>query len=61
MGKSSLWTVVGVIVAVVIAWLLVDALFHLVWLIARLAAVAVVAVVVFFLLRMLLSRRDSGD
>jgi len=59
MTKNSLWTVVGVIIAVVIAWWLVGALFSLLWFIAKLAIVAVVAVVVFFVLRNLF-RSDAG-
>ena len=39
MTKNSLWTVIGVIVAVVIAWWLVGVLFSLLWFIAKLAIV----------------------
>lgn len=49
--KNTLWTVIGVIVAVVIAWWIVSALFSLLWFIAKLAIVAVVALVVFLVLR----------
>lgn len=56
---SRLWTVLGVIVAVVIAWVLVDALFSILWFIGKLAIVAVVAVIVFFVLRNLVSRRGE--
>jgi hypothetical protein len=58
-NKSTLWTIVGVIAAVVIAWVLVDVFFHVVWFIARAGFVVVVAVIVFFVLRMLFARRDS--
>ncbi len=59
MNKSTLWTVLGVIGAIVIAWWLVNVLFSLMWFIFKLAVVAVVAVVVFFVLRSLLrSVRD---
>ena len=54
--KSRVWTVVGVIAAIVIAWFVVDLLFSLLWLVARLAIVAVVAVIVFFVLRSVFSR-----
>ena len=57
MSKNA-WAVVGVVVAVVIAWWLVDVLFHLAWMVARLSIVAVVAVIVFFVIRALVSRRD---
>ena len=56
MTKSSVWTILGVIVAVVIAWWLVSALFSLLWFIAKLAVVAVVAVAVYAGLRALLNR-----
>lgn len=59
MTKNSLWTVVGVVIAVVIAWWIVGALFSLLWFIAKLAIVAVVAVVVFFVLRNLF--RSDGN
>jgi hypothetical protein len=52
------WTVLGVIAAIVIAWVLVDVLFSLLWFIGKLVIVAVVAVIVFFILRGLFSRRD---
>ncbi len=56
--SRNVWTVIGVIVAVVIAWWLVDVLFHLAWMVARLSIVAVVAVVVFFFIRALVAKRD---
>lgn len=59
MTKSTLWTVVGVVVAVVIAWFLVDVIFRLAWLVAKLGLIALVAVVVFFVLRMLFARTDD--
>jgi hypothetical protein len=59
MTKNSLWTVVGVILAVVIAWWLVSALFSVLWFIAKLAIVLVVAVGVFFFLRSVFSRSDD--
>ena len=51
MNKNSLWTILGVIVAVVIAWWLVGVLFSVLWFIAKLAIVAVVAVLVYLALR----------
>lgn len=59
MTRSSLWTVVGVVVAVLIAWFLVDVIFKLAWLIAKLGLVAVVAVVVFLVIRMLFRRSED--
>jgi len=49
--SRTVWTVLGVIAAVVIAWILVNVLFSLLWFIGKLAIVAVVAVIVFFVLR----------
>jgi high-affinity Fe2+/Pb2+ permease len=51
-----LGTILGVIVAVVIAWFVVDLALHFVYLVFRLVLVAIVAVVVFFALRYLLRR-----
>ncbi len=52
----NLWTILGVIAAVVIAWFVVDLALHFVYLVFRLVLVAIVAVVVFFVLRFLLRR-----
>jgi len=60
MTKTNIWTIVGVIVAIVIAWWIVGALFSLLWFIAKLAIVLVVAVVVFIALRSIFGSR-SGD
>ncbi|WP_173921528.1 hypothetical protein [Agromyces sp. Marseille-P2726] len=57
--SRTVWTILGVIAAVLIAWFIVDLLFSLLWFIAKLAIVAVVAVVVFFVLRSLVARRDD--
>lgn len=59
MNKNTLWTILGVIVAVVIAWWIVGALFSLLWFIAKLAIVAVVALVVFLVLRSVFRRADD--
>ncbi|MBS0023584.1 hypothetical protein [Microbacterium paraoxydans] len=53
---KNIWTVLGVILAIVIAWWIVSALFSVLWFIAKLAIVAVVAVVVFLVLRNLFAR-----
>ena len=50
-GRNLLVTILGVIVAIAIAWFLVEVVFHLIWFIAKLLIVAVVAGVVFFALR----------
>ena len=52
--SRTLVTILGVIVAVVIAWFVVDVALHFVYLVFRLVLVAIVAVVVFFVLRYLL-------
>jgi hypothetical protein len=56
MTKSTVWTVLGVIVAVVIAWWVVSALFSVLWFIVKLAVVAVVAVAVYAGIRALVAR-----
>ena len=58
MNKSTLWTIVGVVVAVIIAWALVNVLFSLLWFVVKLAVVAVVAVGVFLVLRGVSSGRE---
>lgn len=50
---NTLWTVLGVILAVIIAWWLVNLVFSVLWFIAKLAIVALVAVAVYFGLRRL--------
>ena len=57
--SRTVWTVIGVIVAVVIAWFLVDVLFSLLWFIGKLVIVAVVAVIVFFVIRALVRPSDE--
>ncbi|RXZ73042.1 hypothetical protein [Agromyces albus] len=57
--SRNVWTVIGVIVAVIIAWILVDVAFSVLWFIAKLAVVAVVAVIVFFVLRSLVRPRGT--
>lgn len=47
----SIGPLLGVVVAVVIAWWLVSVLFSVIWFIAKLLIVAVVAVLVYFALR----------
>ncbi|MBD8011830.1 MULTISPECIES: hypothetical protein [Microbacterium] len=56
MTKSTLWTIVAVVVSVVIAFWIVNVLFSLIWFIAKLAIVAVVAVIVFVVIRTLMAR-----
>ena len=59
MNKGTVWTIVGVIAAILIAWFLVNVLFSVLAFIFKLIAVAVVAVIVFFVLRMIFSRSGS--
>ncbi|MBE7952695.1 hypothetical protein ABTZ44_06625 [Microbacterium oxydans] len=56
---KNLWTILGVILAVVIAWWIVSALFSVLAFIFKLGIVAVVAVVVFLVLRGIFSRGDD--
>ncbi|HWM32852.1 MAG TPA: hypothetical protein VNR36_01300 [Pseudolysinimonas sp.] len=58
-GRNLLVTILGVIVAIAIAWFLVEVVFHLIWFIAKLLIVAVVAGVVFFALRGVFAGRDD--
>lgn len=59
MRGGTIWTILGVIAAILIAWFLVSALLSLIWFIAKLAIVLVVAVIVFFALRAVFSRPSS--
>ncbi|MFB8188672.1 hypothetical protein ACFC14_05045 [Microbacterium sp. NPDC055988] len=56
---KNIWTILGVVLAVVIAWWIVSALFSVLAFIFKLAIVAVVAVVVFLVLRGIFSRSDD--
>jgi hypothetical protein len=56
---KNIWTILGVVLAVVIAWWIVSALFSGLAFIFKLAIVAVVAVVVFLVLRGIFSRSDD--
>ncbi len=59
MGRNAtVWTVLGVIVAVILAWFIVSAIFSVLWFIAKLAIVAVVALLVFAFLRGVFVRAD---
>lgn len=55
--SRTAWAVICAILAVIIAWIVVDVVFSLLWFIGKLAIVAVVAVVVFFALRSLIGSR----
>lgn len=57
--SRTLWIVLGVVVAVAIAWVLIDLVFSVLWFIAKLAVVAVVAIVVFFVLRSFVRPRED--
>ena len=57
--SRTIWTVLGVIAAVLIAWFIVDVVFSVLWFIVKLGIVAVVAVVVFFVLRALVRPADD--
>lgn len=59
MNKNSIWTIVGVIIAIVVAWWLVGVLFSVLWFVLKLAIVALVAVGVYFVFRMLLRSDES--
>ena len=56
---KNIWTILGVILAVVSAWWIVSALFSVLAFIFKLMSVAVVAVVVFLVLRGIFSRSDD--
>jgi len=59
MTKGNIWSILGAILAIVIAWWIVSALFSVLWFVVKLAVVAVVAVAVYAGIRSLTrSERD---
>ena len=59
MTKSTIWSILGGIVAIIVAWWIVSALFSVLWFVVKLAVVAVVAVAVYAGIRSL--TRRTGD
>ncbi|QKJ18488.1 hypothetical protein [Microbacterium hominis] len=59
MTKNTLWTVLAVIAAIAIAWVLVNLLFSVLWFVVKLAIIAGVAVVVYLFLRGAFSKSKS--
>jgi multisubunit Na+/H+ antiporter MnhG subunit len=59
--KNTLVTVLCVVGAVLIAWFLVDIVLSAVFFLVKAAIVLVIAVVVYFVLRVLLARGSSRD
>jgi hypothetical protein len=57
MRMGTVWTIIGVIIAIVIAWFLVNLIFSVAWFILKVGLVALVAVGVFFALRALFAVR----
>ena len=57
--RNLIVTVLGVVVAIAIAWFLVDVVFHLIYVVVKLIVVAVVAVLVFFALRGIFARGNG--
>ena len=58
-ASSAILLVVGVIASIVIAWVVVDLLLHLVFLIVKVVIVLAVAALVFLVLWVLVRRRGS--
>jgi len=56
MNKETIFTLLGVLAAVVIAWFAVDVVLSAMWFIAKLVAVAIVAAVVYVALRLFFAR-----
>ncbi len=57
--RGRIGTVLGVVAAVVIAWIVVDVAFSLLWFLWRLVIVAVVAALVYVALRSASGRRRT--
>jgi hypothetical protein len=59
MTKSTIWSILGGIAAIIVAWWIVTAVFSVLWFVVKLAVVAVVAVAVYAGIRSLTrTRRD---
>lgn len=58
--SRNIWIIIGVVVAAVIAWFIVDLAFSLLWFGLKLGVVALVALVVFLVLRGIFSRSDQS-
>lgn len=59
MTKNTLWTTVGIVIAVVVAVWLVSTVFSVLWFIAKIGIVVIVTLAVFIFLRSLFHR--DGD
>lgn len=59
MNKGTLWTIVGVILAVVIASFIVNTLFSIIAFLVRVIIVGVVAILVFLALRGVFARSSK--
>jgi hypothetical protein len=59
MTKSTIWSILGGIAAIIAAWWIVTAVFSVLWFVVKLAVVAAVAVAVYAGIRSLTrTRRD---
>lgn len=58
--SRTIWIIIGVVAAAVIAWFIVDLAFSLLWFGLKLGIVALVALVVFLVLRGIFSRSDGS-
>ncbi|MEV7632719.1 hypothetical protein AB0N64_09945 [Microbacterium sp. NPDC089318] len=60
MTKSTIWTIVAVAVSVLIAFWIVNTLFSLLWFIVKLVVVAIVAVIVYGVIRAFIAKSRNG-
>lgn len=58
-NKNTLWTVLAVIAAVIVAWWLVSILFSVLWFAVKIGLVLVVAAIVYVGIRMLTNSRQG--
>jgi hypothetical protein len=58
-NKNTLWTVLAVIAAVIVAWWLVSILFSVLWFAVKVGLVIVVAAIVYFVIRALTSSNKA--
>ncbi|NJC55465.1 hypothetical protein [Brevibacterium marinum] len=56
---STVWSIVGAIIAIIIAWWVVNVAFSIVWFLVKAVIVVVVAAIIFGLIKQALKSKDK--
>lgn len=59
MKMSTVWSIVGAIIAIIIAWWVVNVAFSIVWFLVKAVIVVVVAAIIFGLIKQALKSKDK--